>query len=289
MTGFEAGEEPSDFVRSITTLIDRRAAKYAEELGPPAAADPRRRPRTAPWPNERDLLERFESTALRLIARYEPPGIRRHGDSLVFRHVYAHARPAREVRASRGEVPLDLIAGLLAAEVEFRGPLRLSHTQNGLLADIYEDLGRALVAAGLPAHAALAFRRALFLHRTNGSPEAEDRCGLAERQAKWRASPPGWRRPLRRLPDLVCGYGYRPFRMLGLIGLQLLFFTGMVTWVTDTPVTQNLYLCLTNYLNPLGLSDSAGSARPIYVVEAYLGTISMSVFFALLVRRWFRL
>lgn len=289
MTGFEAGDEPSDFVRSITTLIDRRAAKYAEQFDAPLAVGPRRRARTAQWPNERDLLDRFESTALQLIARYEPPGIRRRGDSLVFRHVYAHARPAREVRAARGEVPLDLIAGLLAAEVEFRGPLRLSHTQNGQLAEIYEELGKSLVAAGLPAHAALAFRRALFLHRTNGSPEAEDRCGLAEARARWRASPPGWRRALRRLPDLACGYGYRPFRMLGLIGLQLAFFTGMVTWVTDASVTTNLYLCLTNYLNPLGLTDAAGSARPIYVVETYLGTISMSVFFALLVRRWFRL
>jgi hypothetical protein len=31
------------------------------------------------------------------------------------------------------------------------------------------------------------------------------------------------------------------------------------------------------------------AARPLFAVESWAGTVSMSVFFALLVRKWFRL
>lgn len=286
MTGIEAGEELSEFVRSFTTLIDLRIARYAEEFDPPGVAGPQRRERATSWQHERELLEDFETLARWTIARYEPPGIRRRNESLVFQHVYSQAR---RVPAPAGEVPVGLLAALLAAEVEFRGPLRLSTAQDGMLAGTYEGLGRELTAAGLPAHAAFAFGRGRSLHRQLGSAADADRCGLAEARARRLASPPGLRRALGRLPDLVCGYGYRPFRILGLIAVQLALFTGLVTWVTGAPLSRNLYLCLTDYLSPLGLDQSAGPARPLYVIEAYLGTISLSVFFALMVRRWFRL
>lgn len=313
MAQFEGFPEPSAFVKSMTELIDRRVAAYAELFGAPPArrgrgrvagaasrvrmagrarVAGRARPARQRWQNEPELLEQFEFLTSSVISRYEPPGVRRRGDGLVFRHLYARARHSRTDPEARDEVPVVPLAALLAAELEFRGPLQRSHTQNGLLAAAYEQLGGTLVASGLPAHAALSFRRALFLHRQTGDSEAEERCGLAQMRARWRASPPGWQRTMDRFSDLFCGYGYRPFRMLGWIAVQLAAFTAAVTLVTGASFTTNLYLCLTNYLNPLGLTDTGAAeqpARALFVVEAYLGTISMSVFFALLVRRWFRL
>jgi hypothetical protein len=320
MAAFERGPEPSVFVKSVMDLIDRRVAVYAESFkaSAPGQVRGRRWTRSARqrWSNEPEQLDKFEVLTGSVISRYEPPGVRRRGDDLVFSYLYDQVKPSRKDAATagsgtgedttwegatresgtpdsaaRGEVPVVPLAALVAAEVEFRGPLRLSHTQNGLLAATYEQLGETLLAAGLPGHAALSFGRALFLHRQNGDSEAEDRCGLARMRAQWRASPPGWQRRANRFSDLFCGYGYRPFRMLVWIGVQLALFTVAVTLVSSASFTTSLYLCLTNYLNPLGVGDSALAqpARALFVLETYMGTISISVFFALLVRRWFRL
>jgi hypothetical protein len=190
---------------------------------------------------------------------------------------------------------------LLAAEVELRGPLRLSRTQNIRLADTYEQLGHRLLSAELPGqkaktflpgHAAMALLRASGLHALNEDIDAQDRCGLALARARRTATYPAWRRSTGWASDLLCGYGYRPFQLLGWIAAQLLLFTVVLWLTTPIPITTSLHMCLINFLNPLGLGDleEVGRAgRPLLIIEAYAGSVSTSVFFALLVRRWFRL
>lgn len=277
-------DELSPFVSSMTIRIDRRAAEYAKEVDEVFDL-----PLNA---HEQPLLDAFNVHVESVVVAYDPPGIRRRGDSLVFAHVYAAARGSRVPVDETRRVPTELLAALLAAEVEFRGPLRLSRTQNALLAQVYERLGKSLLSVDLPAHAELAFSRAAGLHRLNEDVDDEDRCALAEVRARRRAMPHRSQRLLDGFADLMCGYGYRPFRLLGWMAVELVVFIGIAAGITGQPVLATSYLCLTNFLNPLGVGDTAQewqSARVVFVVEAYAGTVSMSVFFALLVRRWFRL
>jgi hypothetical protein len=169
--------EISPFVASVSTRIIRRAGEYTAELD--------RGGRT-----EQAALEQFATHAEAILADYDPPSARRHSDSLVFRHLYAAARQPGPDEAG-WRVPSAIPAALLAAEIEFRGPLRLSSRQNTMLAEEYEQLGAQLSAARLPGHAALAYRRGAALYRMNEDDEAEDRCGLRLARARTLALPPG--------------------------------------------------------------------------------------------------
>ncbi|MEC3914235.1 hypothetical protein [Nocardia sp. CDC160] len=268
--------------------IERHAATYAESVTE-FLEQPHGLRRRA---TEQPLLDLFTRHTEAVVATYDPPGIRRAGDSLVFTHLYA---PVLEhtATASPQALPVTvLLTALIAAEVEFRGPLRLSRTQNRLLAEAYERVGPPLVQAGLPAHAALAYRRAGSLYRIDEDTDAEDRCGLALARARRLAQPVGWKRVGGLVPDLICGYGYRPFRMLWFVACQLLVFVLAVLLRADQPPAVTVFQVLMNYLNPLGVGDTTNlrvGGRAIFVVESYLGAVTMSVFFALLVRRWFRL
>ncbi len=186
-----------------------------------------------------------------------------------------------------------LIAGLIAAEVEFRGPLRLSPTQNALLATQYEKLAAALARHALPVHAVRAWTGAMELHRRAHNSDAEDRCGLALARARRATLAPGRQRGVSAAADLVCGYGYRPFRLLGWVVAQIAICTGLAVLLAGSkPLTDVVYLGILTFLNPLDPGNVTGmepQAKVLFAVEACLGTVSMSVFFALLVRRWFRL
>ncbi|WP_326312807.1 hypothetical protein [Nocardia sp. CDC153] len=284
----EKSAPSSPFVADMSMRIERHAATYAEGVTE-FLEQPHRLRRRA---TEQPLLDLFTRHTEAVVATYDPPGIRRAGDSLVFTHLYA---PVLEhtATASAETLPVAvLLAALIAAEVEFRGPLRLSRTQNRLLAEAYERLGPPLVQAGLPAHAALAYRRAGSLYRIDEDTDAEDRCGLALARARRLAQPVGWKRVGGLVPDLICGYGYRPFRMLWFVACQLLVFVVAVLLRADQPPAVTVFQVLMNYLNPLGVGDTENlrvGGRAIFVIESYLGAVTMSVFFALLVRRWFRL
>lgn len=281
----ERAAPSSPFVAAMSTRIERHADAYAEDITE-FLAQPRTLRRHA---TEQPLLDTFTRHVEAVVATYDPPGIRRVGDSLVFGHLYATALRATDEHPT---TPTVLLTALLAAEVEFRGPLRLSRTQNRQLAETYERLGRPLTAAGLPAHAALAYQRAGGLYRADEDTDAEDRCGLAVARAKRLAQPIWWRRVGGLFPDLVCGYGYRPFRMLFWIALQLAVFGVLIAVVSDGPFTTSIYQSMVNYLNPLGPGDTENlrtGGRAVYITESFLGTVTTSVFFALLVRRWFRL
>lgn len=284
----EKSAPSSPFVADMSMRIERHADTYAESVTE-FLEQPHRQRRRA---TEQPLLDLFTRHTEAVVATYDPPGIRRAGDSLVFAHLYA---PVFEHTAAAAPRPLAVnrvLAALIAAEVEFRGPLRLSRTQNRLLAEAYERLGPPLTQAGLPAHAALAYRRAGTLYRIDEDTDAEDRCGLALARARRAAQPVGWKRVCGWFPDLICGYGYRPFRMLWFVVVQLVIFTVAVLLRSDQSVAVTVFQVLMNYLNPLGIGDTEQlrvGGRAILVIESYLGAVTMSVFFALLVRRWFRL
>ena len=92
--------------------------------------------------------------------------------------------------------------------------------------------------------------------------------------------------------EVLCGYGYRPYRLLGWIVVQLAFFCVMMNLVAHGSIFKNVYMVLVNYVNVLGVGDADGlpySAWVLLVVEGYMGAVTTTVFFVLLVRRWFRL
>ncbi|MFF0487861.1 hypothetical protein ACFYTQ_02450 [Nocardia sp. NPDC004068] len=269
----------SPFVSSASTRIARRASAHAAEVD--RAADP-----------ERDLVDAFTTRVEEILADYDPPSTRREAGGLVFEHLYAAAR--RPLRDEEGwRVPSSVFMALLAAEVEFRGPVRLSAIQHTLLAEVYERLGGQLTRFALPAHAALAFRRAAALYRLGEDVDAEDRCGLELAKARTRSHPPGWRRWTGRLSYISCGYGYRPFWLLGWVAVQLiLFITFGFALSGNGSHTQALFISVTSFLNPPGFGDIENlprASRWLYAIEPWAGVVSMSVFFALLVRKWFRL
>ncbi|MEV6096473.1 hypothetical protein [Nocardia sp. NPDC051981] len=284
----EKSAPSSPFVTDMSMRIERHADTYADNVTE-FLEQPHGLRRRA---TEQPLLDLFTRHTEAVVATYDPPGIRRAGDSLVFGHLYAPVLEHTATAATQPTAVNQLLAALIAAEVEFRGPLRLSRTQNRLLAEAYERLGRPLVQAGLPAHAALAYRRAGSLYRIDEDTDAEDRCGLALARARRLAQPAAWRRAGGLVPDLICGYGYRPFRMLWFVAFQLLVFVVAVTLRSDQPPAITVYQVFMNYLNPLGVGDTDNlrvGGRAVFVLESYLGAVTMSVFFALLVRRWFRL
>lgn len=275
-------QQGSPFVRSMSTRVARRASSYAAVvdrfLAEPAAA--RRRA------GEQELLDSLNRNVESLVVQYDPPSIRRNSDSLVFGHIYSSIPRS----AQRIAVSPELLAALLAAEVEYRGPLRLSRTQNRQLAEVYERLGTAM-AVLLPGHAALAFRRGGSLYRQDEDSDGEDRCSLNLARSRRRAQPVWLRRFGGFLPDLLCGYGYRPYRILIWVFVQVVACTAVVRALSTESTLSIVYDCCTNFLNPLGPGDTAGlegAERFVFVVEAYAGTLTTSVFFALMVRRWFR-
>ncbi|MBF6352102.1 hypothetical protein IU448_24280 [Nocardia flavorosea] len=275
-------EIPS-FVKSASTRIRRHATAYTELL------DQQRHP-------GRMALDELDARVEAVLDEYDPPSARRkHSGTLVFPHLYAAARhPAADEEEWR--VPSVVVAALIAAEVEFRGPLKLSSRQNTLLAEEYERIGAQLAQARLDTHAALAYRRAVALYRINEDNESEDRCGLLLARAETRALPPGLRRWAGFGSDVLCGHGYRPSWLLGWVVAQITVFTGIAVALPlegeDNSEGGTVYLGVMSFLSPPGLDDTGdmpAEAQALFVLEGWAGVVSMSVFFALLVRKWFRM
>ncbi|MEU1983255.1 hypothetical protein [Nocardia sp. NPDC019395] len=276
-------EEIPAFVKSTSTRIGRHATAYTEKL------DQQQHP-------GRMALGELGTRVEAVLDEYDPPIARRkHSGALVFPHLYAAARnPADDEEEWR--VPTAVVAALIAAEVEFRGPLRLSSRQNTLLAEEYELIGAQLSQARLDTHAALAYRRAMALYRINEDDESQDRCGLLLARAETRALPPGLRRWAGFGSDVLCGHGYRPSWLLGWVVAQITIFTGIALALPhgrDQDIGDMIHLGVTSFLSPPGQEDTdplgSAVAETLFVAEGWIGAVSMSVFFALLVRKWFRM
>lgn len=274
----------SPFVASASTWIRRHATAYTEHID--QQPDPGRM-----------ALDELSGRVEAVLDEYEPPSSRRkRSGTLVFPHLYAAARnPA--VDEEEWRVPSAVIAALIAAEVEYRGPLRLSSRQKTLLAEEYELIGAQLARAGLHTHTALAYRRAMALYRINEDNESEDRCGLLLARAETRSLPAGVRRWAGFGSDVLCGHGFRPSWLLGWVVAQIAVFTGIALAL---PLEQEpnhdegdtVYLGVMSFLSPPGLDDTGdlpAAAQTLFVLEGWAGVVSMSVFFALLVRKWFRM
>ncbi|MEU8894845.1 potassium channel family protein [Nocardia sp. NPDC048505] len=248
-------------------------------------------------PDEEQLLDSMNTYVELLIDVYVRARISAMGDRTVFEQIYLTAAEEWKNVAAEPDLPnveklKPLLSALLAAEVELRGPRRLSRTQSARLARVYESLGQGLLTMGLAAHAALAYLRGTELHRQKEDFAGQDRCGLALARARRQAVFPRWRRLPGWLSDLLCGYGFRPFWLLGWMAALLLIFAAGLWSTTSLPLSSAIHMVLVNFLNPVGfgdLDDVNTTGRILLIIESYSGIVLISVFFALLVRRWFRL
>jgi hypothetical protein len=270
--------EPPDYVESTMIRVVRHADRYLEFVNDVLRRDARRA-------EEGALLDRFERMTAVVLDRYHPPGTRLP-NSLVFAQLYEEQRDAPADERRRAS-----IAALMAAEVESRGPLRQTQAQNAQLAELFQRVGAACEADGLLLHAALAFERAADIYLLLNQYVKRDNCLYAKERCRHHATGPGWDRTMAAISSALCGYGYQPYRLLLWVLAQLLVFCVAIALVAHEPVGDSVYISFANYLNPLGSGDTAelpGVVRVLLVIESYTGYVSLSVFFALLVRRWFR-
>lgn len=268
--------EPSAFVGTVTTAIIRRADRYAELVDKARAEGTLRA-------GEEELLDRFEHYAADVLDRYPPPGPRNR-ESLVFADLYR----------MRGEGAGDerrraLVAALMAAEVESRGPFRLTQAQNSRLAAIFERIGAACGKDGLLLHAALAYERAAGIYLLLSDNAGRDRCLYTRARYRQKATGPGLAKALLAISWTLCGYGYKPYRLLLWVAIQLVVFTLGVAFTVPGSLWHGIILSVTNYLDPQGSDDLSSAAQALLVTESYVSAVSLSVFFALLVHRWFRI
>jgi hypothetical protein len=269
---------PMGSINSITTAIIRRADRYVEILE-------EARLKSSLRTKEVDLLDQLERYTADILDRYWLARPRNH-ESLAFAPLYEP-----QVVVSVDDRHRALIIALMAADVEFRGPLRLTQAQNNRLAAIFDRIGKECRAAELLLHGAFAFDRAASIYLLTGSNSVRDSCLFARSQCIRTAMKPGWAKTLLTISWILCGYGYQPYRMMLWMIVQLTAFSTVFVLAGQGPIALSIYECLINYLNPLGVSDTSGlptAAKTLLVAESYFGSVSLSVFFALLVRRWFR-
>jgi len=229
------------------------------------------------------LLRQFERYVTDILDRYPPPSSR-HRENLVFAELYK----AAVVISPDGKLR-NLLIALMAAEVECRGPLPRTLAQSGRLAMIFEWIGTACGTEGLMLHAALAFERAAGIHLLLSQGPARDRCLHAKARFSQRATKRGLSKAVLATWGVLCGYGYKPYRILFWVAIQIMMCTLGVALAVRRPIWQGIYLGFTNYLDPHGSGEMTALATGLLVTEGYLSAMSLSVFFALLVHRWFRI
>ncbi|GAA3887554.1 hypothetical protein GCM10022243_60430 [Saccharothrix violaceirubra] len=264
----------ADYAR-LLTIVEQRAGRYAEDLESVLA-------RAGLRGEESRLLDEFEQCVSGVLDHY-PARRRRASHELLFRPFYETRQESVDSERRR-----TLLVALMAAEVEAQGPLRLTMAQNKDLAEILERLGVDCAAEGLWLHAAEAFERAAETHLLTNDHAARDRCLFLQTRARHRIEQRPARRAFLAFSAVTCGYGYRPYRLLWWVLVQLVAFWLTLWLVTDALTPYNLYLAAVNYLNPAGTEQASGAVKAVLVVESYSGALSLNVFFALLVRRWFR-
>ncbi|HET9142060.1 hypothetical protein [Actinophytocola sp.] len=262
---------------SVVTAITRRVDSYMELV------DEARQDKTL-RAKEADLLDRFERYTADILDRYSPPS-RRGRESLVFAHIYQAWDPSLPGDDRRRA----LIKALMAADVESRGPLRLTRAQNKRLAAIFEKIGKECRSEKLFLHAELAFDHAAGIYLQLGDNIGRDRCLYARSRERQRASKPGWEKTRLSFAWILCGYGYKPQWLLFWVIAQLAVFTVFVAIARSGPLWQNMYLCLVNYLDPHDADNLPDAIKILLVIESYFSLVSISVFFALLVHKWFRI
>lgn len=237
---------------------------------------------------EEGLLELLDSYLPPLVYSFDsqvPPPRERGGDLALEKEFYEwRDATTDDLEARRAAV----IRSFLATETERRGQFQLSRSQNGRIAVHLDAIGEEFLALQMPGHAAQAFQVAADLHALLHQNASRKRSLLNWRRARHQTRPRDVSRFLDGLYDATCGYGYRPFRMLGWMALALTVFSVAVWLSGPAGYTTSLHACLIDFLNPLAFGDLGGSfngpPQVLLVVESYFGSISMAIFFAFLIR-----
>ena len=322
----DARKAPPEFARRLAENITRWAADYANEItaalrvdpGDPAADGGIGRPPKTPWAgaDEASFLERFEISLDRALDRYHPHLDFLREMRLAFQAIYDDAAaPAEDADADEavggnedaggaGQNAADpgaaedrraaLLAATLAGLVEATSPLRLPRKSKERLAGVLQAAGGSLRRDGLPLHAAKALDQAATLFGELAKHKDEDDCRYEAADARRVAMPRGWPRRFQGLSRAFVGYSHRPFRLLRLIGAEVLVSCLTLEALPADHAEsryQTLFVGLQNLINPMGVGDSANiqhSAWILLTAESYLGAISTDVFFALLISKWWR-
>jgi hypothetical protein len=285
-----------EFARPLAAQIELRMVELSDTL---LAAEPGTE---ALRQAEKESLGTFEDVLSLALANYRPTPPTRSGiGRLVFHPLYATVVEANktyvEGTSSRRAFLGSAMTALMAAETESLGPLRLTRVQTGKLAEVLTQVGDALKRLDMLTYAAEAYGRAARLHLDNDDNTARDRCLQLQASARHHAMPPGGRRFIQSLNHVLVGYGFAPYRMLAWMLAQLLVASAILAALPrhgkDNPgFLGTLYIALQDFVNPMGLGDTTGLSHwawIVLVIESYLGLTCSSVFFALLLRKWFRI
>jgi hypothetical protein len=266
---------PMSSGNSITTAVIRRADRYVEMLEQVRIEDSLRT-------KEADLLDKFERYTADVLDRYWQAWPRNR-ESLAFASLYEP-----QAAGSVHDRDRALITALMAADVESRGPFRLTQAQNNRLAAVFERIGKECQLKKLFRHAALAFDSAADIYLLLGKDGVRDRCLFARKQCIRKAMKPSWVKVRTTIAWVSCGYGYQPYRLMLWMAVQIAVFSILFDLTGPESIWSSIYMCLVNYLDPLDTEKLSTMAKAVLVTESYVGLVSLSVFFALLVRRWFR-
>ena len=238
--------------------------------------------------SEEELLDLLDSCLPPLIYAFDtqvPPPRERGGTLALQKEFYEwRGTTTGDLEARRAAV----IRSYLASETERRGQFRLSRSQNGRMAAHYDALGEEFLGLGLPGHAVLAFQVAADLYALLQQKSRRQRSLLSGRRAQHQARPKSALRYVETFYDVVCGYGYQPFRLLGWMAATLAVFSVAVWLCGPAGYATSLHASAVDFLNPLTFGDLdsvlSGAAQALLIIESYIGTISMAIFFAFLVR-----
>jgi hypothetical protein len=264
------------------------------------APDTTRRTRKARQKAEKEALNNFEDVLALVLGSYHPtPPTSRGIGKLVFQSLYDEVSDANatyvEGVSSRLAFLGSAMAALMAAKTEALGPLRLTRAQAGRLADVLTCVGDALKRLNILTFAAEAYDRAARLHLSNEDHAARDRCLQLQASARHHALPYGRKRFVQMLNHVLFGYGFAPYRVLAWMVAQIAVASAILVALprhgTNPGWQGTLYIALQDFVNPMGYGDTAGLSHwawTILVIESYMGLMSSSVFFALLLRKWFR-
>ena len=243
-------------------------------------------------------LREFGDLITGALNRYDAESVvDRDANRLAFQSLYDSAPLADP---ERGGARVRLLTALVAAHVEAQGALRLTADRSLTLAGYLGRLGSALERNGLPLYAVLAYNRAARLCLEIDEHAVRDDRLFDAARARRRAAPMGVSRVRQTLSAALVGYGYRPYRLLAWCAAQLVVAFAVIQVlppgraakaVGTAPWDEKLFITVQDFINPIGVGDTEKLSRLSWIVlaaESYLGAVSAAVFFALLLRRWFR-
>ena len=291
------GSQAADRIRRVSVLISRHTDEYVTHL-----AEARSEGRLREL--ESELIRNLEVSATQVLDQFdrtvESPPHTSVGELILitfYDELLSLSHDGSRVALER--VPDDqqtrwrtLVGAQLAAETEAHGKFRQRRSQTMRLAEVFGVIGDGFRGSGLPLHAAAAYDHAAEQHLLLGDQTARDRCLLAARRCRHEARERDLVKVAESCANALVGYGYLPYRLLGWVLVQLVIFGFVLRLIEPSGlgIVEAYHMCLLDFLNPLGIDDVSGlsgAGQSLLVVESYAGTISTSVFFALLVRRWF--